>query len=532
MRKLILTTAAVAAVLCLAGCSKKPAQEPASETQTATEIDTVTGMLTDKRDKQTYRTVVIGGNRWMAENLNYKTDSSWCYNNADSNCVKYGRMYNWEASMVACPEGWHLPSREEWDSLGQAVGGRGRKEFDFDSAVSRSGADKKLSAKSFEKSDTSMNAIGKRWTPINNPTDWSGAGKKLKARSGWFLTIYQNGNGTDDYGFSALPGGRRYGPKTFIDGANHGDGSYWWTAANDGNYEAHSRYILSINDGLYEDSYNMDFGFSVRCVRNGSGATEEKRKKEYEQYLQLIAEKRKEREQKIEELSVNKEPELEQGEEPEQQSDQMEKDAEREKKEEAQRIEKLSAYFTDSRDGRKYRAVKIGKYKWMAENLNHEPKSGGSWCQNNEDYYCGKYGRLYDWNTAKTVCPAGWRLPSRKEWDNLAAATGGRKGSGSDKGTVEWDGVSVELRSKSGWDPRFWVYWTDDYGFSALPNGIRNSDGTFCHIALDGEAKWWTATESGGDAFTRWAGYYGYNMREYKINKNDALPVRCVSGNP
>ena len=266
MRKLLLITAAVAAAICLAGCSKKPAQEPISETQMGAEIDTVTGILTDRRDGQTYRTVVIGGDRWMAENLNYKTDSSWCYENADSNCVKYGRMYNWEAAMAACPAGWHLPSREEWDSLGQAAGGRGRKAFDFDSTVNRGGADKKLSAKSLEKSDILMNAIGKRWTPINNPTIWHGAGKKLKSRNGWFLTIYQNGNGTDDYGFSALPGGRRYDSKTFIDGARHGDGGYWWTAANDGDDEAHSRYIISIDDGLYEDSDNMYLGFSVRCV--------------------------------------------------------------------------------------------------------------------------------------------------------------------------------------------------------------------------------------------------------------------------
>jgi hypothetical protein len=106
----------------------------------------------------TYKTVTVGGKTWMAENLNVKTDGSWCYDNKESNCEKYGRLYSWNAAMTACPAGWHLPSRDEWGELAKAAGGRWK-----------------------------YGTGGK-------------AGKKLKAKSGW----NGKGNGTDDYGFSAL----------------------------------------------------------------------------------------------------------------------------------------------------------------------------------------------------------------------------------------------------------------------------------------------------------------------------------------
>jgi len=76
--------------------------------------------FTDHRDKQIYRTVVIGDFMWMAQNINFKTANSWCYENDDDNCAKHGRLYNRDAAMMACPAGWHLPNREELEGLDSA----------------------------------------------------------------------------------------------------------------------------------------------------------------------------------------------------------------------------------------------------------------------------------------------------------------------------------------------------------------------------------------------------------------------------
>jgi uncharacterized protein (TIGR02145 family) len=78
--------------------------------------------IIDSRDGKLYGTVQIGTQVWMAQNLNFQSESSWCYENKIENCEKYGRLYSLEAANTSCPVGWHLPSDAEWMILEKFLG--------------------------------------------------------------------------------------------------------------------------------------------------------------------------------------------------------------------------------------------------------------------------------------------------------------------------------------------------------------------------------------------------------------------------
>jgi uncharacterized protein (TIGR02145 family) len=144
----------------------------------------------------------------MAENLNYDAEGSKCYKNESENCDKYGRLYKWTTARTVCPSGWHLPSDAEWTRLTDNVG--------------------------------------------------SNAGTKLKAANGW----NSDGNGTDDYGFAALPGGNGSSIGTFNLAGFEG---YWWSSSTR-NTQALSR-KMAINYSTVSSHYvNKALLFSVRCV--------------------------------------------------------------------------------------------------------------------------------------------------------------------------------------------------------------------------------------------------------------------------
>jgi uncharacterized protein (TIGR02145 family) len=171
--------------------------------------------------------------------------------------------------------------------------------------------------------------------------------------------------------------------------------------------------------------------------------------------------------------------------------------------------------FTDSRDGRTYRTIKVGGDKaWIAENMNYQTQSG-SWCYDDGESNCDQYGRLYDWEAARTACPDGWRLPNNLEWETLAAAAGGQSA------------AAVKLKAKNGWGDG--GNGTNDYGFAALPGGRRrHNDGVFENIGTDGH--WWTATPSGANfAYTRNISHRLNNVYvNYYDHKNAGFSVRCV----
>jgi uncharacterized protein (TIGR02145 family) len=84
-----------------------------------------TGTFKDPRDGQKYRIAQIGTQTWMVENFKYKTSGSWCYENAKSNCDEYGLLYSHDAAMTCAPEGWHLPTEQEFKSLLDFLAARG-----------------------------------------------------------------------------------------------------------------------------------------------------------------------------------------------------------------------------------------------------------------------------------------------------------------------------------------------------------------------------------------------------------------------
>ena len=176
------------------------------------------GSFTDYRDKQVYKTVKIGSQIWMAQNLNYKKNDSYCYEEDESNCDTYGRLYKWDAvAGGVCPHGWYMPSRADWDALFKTV------------------------------------------------NDGQEDATKLKTISGWNDYEGERGNGVDAYGFSALPGGRLYA-NGFSD---IGNSAYFWSSTE--NEEHNGVEYLWLYSAPYDNAYfntgKEDLGFSVRCIK-------------------------------------------------------------------------------------------------------------------------------------------------------------------------------------------------------------------------------------------------------------------------
>lgn len=208
------------------------------------------GSMTDSRDGKSYKTVIIGTQTWMAENLNYADSvttaslkgKSWCYNDVAANCDVGGRLYTWAAAMDSvklatdadnpldcgygktcglsgkvqgvCPEGWHLPSYDEWNTLFTAVGGQ------------------------------------------------STAGKVLKSQTGWD----KSGNGTDAFGFSALPAGgyRNYTGGYGFDGLD----AFFWSSTEEPSSDAHCMDLYFYDDYAVQGNDSKYTGRSVRCLKD------------------------------------------------------------------------------------------------------------------------------------------------------------------------------------------------------------------------------------------------------------------------
>ncbi|MDY3920801.1 MAG: fibrobacter succinogenes major paralogous domain-containing protein [Hallerella porci] len=213
------------------------------------------GTMIDKRDNKVYKTIKIGTQMWMAENLNYadsiQTTSlkgkSWCFYNDSAKCDVTGRLYTWAAAIDSvalandannpqtcgdrvectlpktvrgiCPEGWHLPSKNEWEDLFVAVGGEDK------------------------------------------------ASKALKSRSGWSNYFEKSGNGTDDYGFSAIPAGVRYSGGRFYNVSF----TSFWSSNEKEDWSAYCMYLENSDIRTrFDDDDDKDNAISIRCLKDSN----------------------------------------------------------------------------------------------------------------------------------------------------------------------------------------------------------------------------------------------------------------------
>ena len=326
------------------------------------------GEIVDDRDGQVYKTVKIGEQTWMAENLNYETANSYCYNNEVSYCTKYGRLYTWAASMDSagvfsndgkgcgysaecspiypvrgiCPNGWHLPSKEEWGKI-------------FDKLKEENEGDR-------------------AWLSTS----------ELDCRCGF-----------DKYGLSVLgSAGRDYAGKNF---GGTSKTAFFQTSTMTSNTGTHS-YTLYINADVLNpnvyasmtDDWSRLYAFSVRCLKNSPNIVPNSSSS-------IIADVSSSSTTYVPPCKTSAKDNCEYGE------------------------------LKDDRDGQTYKTVKIGSQWWMAENLSY--RTTGGYCYNDPfndpAENCRKEGRLYLWNVAKDACPSGWHLPSKEEWNTLFNAVGG-----------------------------------------------------------------------------------------------------------
>ena len=417
------------------------------------------GEMTDPRDGRVYKIVSIDRRFWMAENLDY-ADSvnmpslkgrSWCYQNKPENCATMGRLYSWAAAIDSSK----LVAEGKDCGAGKTCGLRGPVQ-----GVCPDGWHLPTKVEWVD-----------MWEAIAGNEAWNVAGSLLKSKTGW----NNDANGSDDYGFSAAPAGFKAGAAY----GYFGEYARFWSSTENEEAEngtaSSNRNAYNVIYGLKDDPQlsgdDKAYGMSVRCVANDGRLDWTVPKESY----------------------LN--PDIDYGE------------------------------LTDSRDGQVYKTVKIGNQTWMAQNLNYADSvktpslKGNSWCFGDKPKRCKVGGRLYTWAAAidsvglakdpdnprdcgynkecpftesvHGICPDGWHLPSRVEFDTLVATVGGK------------EIAERNLRSRIGWS--LYETGSDSFGFSAIPVGRRlydresgNVEFLFSGLSVDfwSSSEYYTGAES------------------------------------
>lgn len=202
------------------------------------------GMLCDKRDGQMYRTVTIGSQEWMAQNLNYNAENSWCYENQNESCKIYGRLYSWTSAMGldesfattsaaaqlsrehqgVCPDGFHMPTSADMKSL-------------------------------------------VAYMKKHNKFEKERSGTLLKMKFSW-MNSEEWPEGTDRFGFGAMASGFRNSKGVFRELGKDAD---FWVAEESKASASHAPYwnLYYDNDEFLGDySKSKLYAYSVRCLKN------------------------------------------------------------------------------------------------------------------------------------------------------------------------------------------------------------------------------------------------------------------------
>ena len=405
------------------------------------------------QESRIYKAVKIGNQTWMAENLDVSTyrngdtipqvqdpkiwsnlkTGAWCYyEGTNESGGNYGRLYNWYAvndPRGLAPQGWHIPSDAEWTTLTNFLGGK------------------------------------------------MGSSLKIKSPAGWA----KGGNGTNETGFAALPGGTRsINLFSFA-----GDYGYWWTSTEYDSYSAWNRFLGYNNNDIGRSTGWKQFGNSVRCIKDGSETG--------------LANTNM--------VSFNFPDSL--------------------------RNDSLLTAESVTLEN-----IKIGGQVWTLQNLDvgtfqngdsiPEAKSDSAWnaagksqqpawCYyNNDTSNEKKYGKLYNWyaiSDPRGLAPRGWHVPNESEWSKLINEVS------SDKG-------GEKIKSRSGWKDK--SDGTNETGFTGLPGGFRAGDGEFYNETMGGY--WWTSTEgSPGGAWYHSAIYYNGALNgDGSGDKLKGFSVRCI----
>ena len=197
-----------------------PKGSQSSNLETPTDLNANAGTFTDVRDGQAYQWVRLkDGKRWMAKNLNYQMPNTWCYEDNQESCKQYGRLYTWQAANDACPNGWRLPTDDEWWKM--------------------------------------ASYYGKAYNAYQGQEKVEGKDDGEVA----YKALVQGG----ETGFIALFGGSH----SSSEGFNYlGDLGCYWSSSENSESNALGYYFYIHSRALARDSYHKTLGFSCRCLQD------------------------------------------------------------------------------------------------------------------------------------------------------------------------------------------------------------------------------------------------------------------------